>query len=607
MCLRYLSHPCFGRQRSKEEDTNNILLGHYALADYATRAWHLHLEAGTVQISKAGDNTLGKMANSFGAFLDSQLSDTPAKKWTISKTLETNMAPFKDFPWFENGCQAIAFVKSQSRETGKGSREDDVLLIVQTILRIRRILESLYDSDKLCTLYGQNLYKCDRLHCKFFYQGFATAQQRKDHDSKHSRNFTCDVQGCHYEIIGCTSEKALEKHKARDHSIRDSMAAAKGVSRTTKAQGGDTSSKHQDEADHEDPEDVGYQANPADSGDEVMEDHLSSEIEGVYPPSPDAIAADGNSRATLLNAGYEEEQTMSDRQSGANGKSVGEAKSTGMDTDDGLPRAASGGSGTGSSSQPAIYSSMDSTPLLTAGGLKEHRCTICHKTFGRSDNLKQHQATHSKSRSHTCSICGKGFARNSDKQRHEKTHNGTRDHICEGRHVDGTIWGCRRRFARQDALRTHWKTHGSQCMLMSQEESEEELSPRADFHQQFPQSTRASVAPAPIYSSQNSDLGSQSLSVGYQHRYHDAPSFHSFSQPAWPGFQDPYSSFGHDLHRPALANALAPVSGYAAQTPISRSETDVYAFTEQGPTQRPQLRLSHLDEPDMDPEHNPWN
>ncbi|TIA07829.1 hypothetical protein D6C80_09567 [Aureobasidium pullulans] len=57
-----------------------------------------------------------------------------------------------------------------------------------------------------------------------------------------------------------------------------------------------------------------------------------------------------------------------------------------------------------------------------AGREKPLSCQVCNKSFGRSEHLKRHVLTHTRSREYQCRICRKSFFRKDALSRHENTH-----------------------------------------------------------------------------------------------------------------------------------------------------------------------------------------
>jgi len=86
-------------------------------------------------------------------------------------------------------------------------------------------------------------------------------------------------------------------------------------------------------------------------------------------------------------------------------------------------------------------------------------CTVpgCGSTFTRGFNLKGHLRSHYELKPYKCHWpgCGKGFARQHDCKRHEQLHSNFRPFECDG---------CRKQFARMDALNRHLKSDaGVEC------------------------------------------------------------------------------------------------------------------------------------------------
>ena len=81
----------------------------------------------------------------------------------------------------------------------------------------------------------------------------------------------------------------------------------------------------------------------------------------------------------------------------------------------------------------------------------------CGSTFTRSFNLKGHLRSHFEEKPYKCHWpgCEKGFARQHDCKRHEQLHSNFRPFECEG---------CRKQFARMDALNRHLRSEaGVEC------------------------------------------------------------------------------------------------------------------------------------------------
>ncbi|XP_014775838.2 zinc finger protein 180 [Octopus bimaculoides] len=83
-------------------------------------------------------------------------------------------------------------------------------------------------------------------------------------------------------------------------------------------------------------------------------------------------------------------------------------------------------------------------------GEKPYACDVCEKKFTRSDQLKYHKRTHSGEKPYQCTFCTKSFARSDKLKCHIRVHTGEKPYQCRI---------CEKQFARSDKLRAHDRIH----------------------------------------------------------------------------------------------------------------------------------------------------
>lgn len=89
---------------------------------------------------------------------------------------------------------------------------------------------------------------------------------------------------------------------------------------------------------------------------------------------------------------------------------------------------------------------------------EKYRCLFpdCGKKFGRKYNIQSHIQTHLSDRPYRCEVCRAGFVRQHDLRRHEKIHVGEKPFVC----------GCKKSFARMDALTRHRQRYVPLCFVL---------------------------------------------------------------------------------------------------------------------------------------------
>ena len=208
----------------EDEDIRAAFLkGAYAFYDYASACWAMHLPNAVAELKDSDD--LAYLKETLEIFIDSHWSLT-CKPLQDTKRVKKSLGSLESSEHFDRIVQAVAWARRQSGEHGRGPSPDEALDFRLLTEKIRSILELMKSSSLSPTeeqalqhFYGQNLFKCPRINCHRYYNGFETAQERKQHVDKHERPFLCIVSGCYMKDFGYVTEQELKRHLFETHAI----------------------------------------------------------------------------------------------------------------------------------------------------------------------------------------------------------------------------------------------------------------------------------------------------------------------------------------------------------------------------------------------------
>lgn len=223
LSIEYLSLTAMSTAHSEDDMKSDLVRGTYAFYDYASACWAMHLESG---ISGSQKKThLIDLKESLEIFIDLHWSEKHQPLSDV-KRAQKFLAPLQPSRSYDNIIQAVAWAKKQSSRQGQGPSTDDALRIHELTEAIRSVHENMdYSSlpkealQNMLQIYGRNRFKCPRVNCYRYHDGFQTAAERVQHMQKHERPFLCSVRGCHFGFFGYATESKLKKHLYEFHGI----------------------------------------------------------------------------------------------------------------------------------------------------------------------------------------------------------------------------------------------------------------------------------------------------------------------------------------------------------------------------------------------------
>jgi hypothetical protein len=225
LSLAYLTFPEVTEAKERRDDviSADLLNGIYAFYDYASACWAMHLQTGIPNPDAA--DKLDLLLETVEQFIQWHWSATP-KSLPISKKVQEKLSPMAASELYEKICQAVEWSRKQLGTHCQSPSQDEALDLWQATDKIRSLLEGMQspslpetERQKLEQFYGRNWFRCPRVSCHYYHEGFESASQKKNHVDRHDRPFLCIFDGCQVKLFGCATKDELKKHVLHWHGI----------------------------------------------------------------------------------------------------------------------------------------------------------------------------------------------------------------------------------------------------------------------------------------------------------------------------------------------------------------------------------------------------
>jgi DNA-directed RNA polymerase subunit RPC12/RpoP len=241
LCLQYLCLPCFDTGAIDQRELHNLVLGGcFGFADYAVAKWMEHFDRVSGQASclanpdqferhEVAMQELCEAANEFSTTYSDDLDIDRTKADRSQADVKLNPQLCQVLNEFEDGTicfQSLWTHVVRHRQRGF-AKQNEISLnkLENAIVTIRKKIEDI-SSDKFLTeerrdmlwlFYGRRPFKCSKITCFYFHEGFTDARIRNDHIQRHDRPFHCDVPDCTAAEFGFGSKRDLDQHTAKFH------------------------------------------------------------------------------------------------------------------------------------------------------------------------------------------------------------------------------------------------------------------------------------------------------------------------------------------------------------------------------------------------------
>ncbi|KAH8689020.1 putative zinc finger protein [Talaromyces proteolyticus] len=225
-CLRYLTLNIFQPDIQDEQLRLYALRGDFAFQDYAISTWFMHIKSIVEKqpvvieeglVSPSYGLGLAKISHQLHRFLKFYEEGFPEEG--IIDQAVWDCESFSQYEFYPYLVRIWNHICLQQADDVATRNNVSISLLKNTLARNRNLLESLTAEAgvELGKVYGDRLFRCPKVLCFYFHEGFTNGQARKDHVDCHDRPFHCLVENCVAGGMGFKSNNALEKHVKNFH------------------------------------------------------------------------------------------------------------------------------------------------------------------------------------------------------------------------------------------------------------------------------------------------------------------------------------------------------------------------------------------------------
>ncbi|KAE8136488.1 hypothetical protein BDV38DRAFT_272074 [Aspergillus pseudotamarii] len=224
-CLRYLSLDIFRPDISAQSLRENALRGDFGFQDYAVSAWFLHI--GTL-IEKKHDflediidsqDRVARICRELEHFVSFYWASFPLYDNNILEQAWIDCEIFQQYPFYNNLVRIWNHICCAQREDLESRNDVSIPQLKETLARNRKLLEDLSTEDTvaLSRLYDEYPFRCPKVLCFYFHEGFRNAMARDNHVDHHNRPYRCTVETCAMNGMGFAEKSRLTAHTKRFH------------------------------------------------------------------------------------------------------------------------------------------------------------------------------------------------------------------------------------------------------------------------------------------------------------------------------------------------------------------------------------------------------
>ncbi|KAL4885914.1 hypothetical protein BJY04DRAFT_230145 [Aspergillus karnatakaensis] len=228
-CLRYLTLDLFQQETPEAELHGSALQGDFAFQDYAVESWFLHfkslveskgafLQGGGFALENSPADRIAAVSQEIGNFVNFYGDSFPD---TVLEQSRKDCAFYQQYDFYDDLVTIWDHICAAQRGDLESRNNVSIPVLKETLKRNRTLLEKLSQDPKVdySSLYDDYPFRCPKIMCFYFHEGFKTNDLRDNHVNYHDLPFHCLVESCQRSVsgFGFRSNNELTSHNKKFH------------------------------------------------------------------------------------------------------------------------------------------------------------------------------------------------------------------------------------------------------------------------------------------------------------------------------------------------------------------------------------------------------
>ncbi|KAL4786749.1 hypothetical protein BJX76DRAFT_354925 [Aspergillus varians] len=226
-CLRYLTFKIFEPDTSARNLREYAQGGELVFQDYAVATWFMHVKTFVESKRAFLDGDAMSVANNTPGLLD-EITQTLKKfvsfyehelTGSVLGQSRKDCEFFQQYPFYDDLVRIWDHICTAQRGDLDARNKVSFPTLGETLKRNRELLEKLSQEpgSDFASRYDDYPFRCPKVMCFYFHEGFKRSDMRDSHVNYHDMPFHCLVENCPQYNLGFRSNNDLKNHNKRYH------------------------------------------------------------------------------------------------------------------------------------------------------------------------------------------------------------------------------------------------------------------------------------------------------------------------------------------------------------------------------------------------------